>query len=223
MSVAKMDCNATALAMTAILLVRNSCGVLSPVLPACKNLNLYVSGISMSNLNSNKIAAAILCAGLIGMVTGKVTEFLYDGGPKHAGGHHEEERGYSVEVVEAPAGGGAAAPATAGDLTAFYATADVKAGEEYVNKKCATCHKIDGNNAVGPHLDHVIGRPVGSVDGFAYSDPMKSHGGDWTPDALFVFLNSPKEAVPGTKMSFAGLPKAEDRANVIAYLESVSQ
>jgi cytochrome c len=72
---------------------------------------------------------------------------------------------------------------------------------------------------VGPHLDGVVGRPVGSVEGFGYSDAMAGHGGDWTPEALFQFLDSPKEAVPGTKMSFAGLPKPEDRANVIAFLQ----
>ena len=65
----------------------------------------------------------------------------------------------------------------------------------------------------------VVGRPVGSVEGFGYSDPMAAHGGNWTPEELFAFLASPKKAVPGTKMSFAGLPKPEDRANLIAYLE----
>nr|WP_299134853.1 cytochrome c family protein [uncultured Amaricoccus sp.] len=135
---------------------------------------------------------------------------------------HSEEVAYVISVPDGAGGGEAATAEEQVDVAALVASADVAKGQA-VFKKCATCHKIDGNNAVGPHLDHVIGRPVGSVDGFAYSDPMKSHGGDWTPDALFVFLNSPKEAVPGTKMSFAGLPKAEDRANVIAYLESVSQ
>lgn len=135
---------------------------------------------------------------------------------------HSEEVAFLVEIPES-GGDGEAAPAEEEvDVAALVASADVAKGAT-VFKKCAACHKVDGNNAVGPHLDHVVGRPVASVEGFAYSDPMKGHGGDWTPEALFTFLNSPKEAVPGTKMVFAGLPKAEDRANVIAYLESVSQ
>lgn len=178
----------------------------------------------MSNLNNNKIAAAILCAGLIGMVTGKVTEFLYDGGPKHAG-HHEEARGYTVEVVEAPAGGAAAAPATAGDLTEFYATADAAAGGEFFAKKCATCHTADkgGANKVGPHLWGVYGRKVASVDGFNYSAGMKEHGDrKWDANELNHFLFGPGKWVKGTMMSFAGIPKDQERANVITYLAGQS-
>ena len=126
---------------------------------------------------------------------------------------------FSVEVPEGAAGGGeGAAPADDVDVGALVAAADPAAGET-IFKKCAACHKLDGANAVGPHLDGVVGRPVGSVADFSYSDPMKSHGGDWTPDNIFHFLDSPKKFIPGTKMTFAGLPKPEDRANVIAYLE----
>ena len=66
-----------------------------------------------------------------------------------------------------------------------------------------------------------VGRAVGSVGGFGYSDGMKAHGGNWDPEVLNAFLENPKANVPGTKMSFAGLPKPEDRANVIAYLQSL--
>ena len=125
---------------------------------------------------------------------------------------------FSVEAPEGGGGGGGEAPAEDVDVAALVAAADPAAGET-IFKKCAACHKLDGANAVGPHLDGVVGRPVGSVEGFAYSDPMKAHGGDWTPDDLFHFLANPKKYVPGTKMTFAGLPKPEDRANVIAYLE----
>jgi cytochrome c len=121
--------------------------------------------------------------------------------------------------VELPEGEGEEAPAEeAVDIEALMAAADPGKGET-VFKKCASCHKLDGSNAVGPHLDGVVGRPVGSVEGFSYSDGMTGHGGDWTPEELFAFLEDPKESVPGTKMSFAGLPKPEDRANVIAYLQ----
>jgi cytochrome c len=101
-----------------------------------------------------------------------------------------------------------------------FATADAAKGEK-VFAKCKACHKIDGANATGPHLNGVVGRAVASIGDFAYSDGMKAHGGDWTPEALETFLTNPKGVVAGTKMSFAGLPKVEDRANIIAYLATL--
>jgi cytochrome c len=178
----------------------------------------------MSNLNTNKIAAAILVAGLIGMVTGKVTEFLYFGGPTHPGAHHEEKRGYSIEVTEAPADGGAAAPQEAPDITGLYATADVKAGGEYFAKKCSVCHNIEkgGANKVGPHLWGVINRPVGSVSDFGYSTAMKAYGGKWTFEEMNKFQWNPKKTMPGTIMAYGGNKKDQERANLIAYLNSQS-
>lgn len=178
----------------------------------------------MSNLNMNKAAAAILVAGLIGMVTGKVTEFLYFGGPQHAGGHHEEKRGFSIEVTEAPAGGGSA-PVGAGDLSALYATADVAAGGELFAKKCTSCHTGEkgGADKIGPHLYGVVNRKVASVGSFNYSSAMKSHGDKtWNFDELNHFLWGPAKWVKGTMMSFAGVQKDQDRANLIAYLNSLS-
>ena len=176
-----------------------------------------------SNLNMNKAAAAILVAGLIGMVTGKVTEFLYEGGPEHPGQHTEEKRGYKIDVVETAGADGAAAPAAAGDLSALYATADVKAGEDFVNKKCTVCHDVSkgGANKVGPHLWGVVNRPVASIGDFSYSAAMKGHASKektWSVDALNNFLWSPQKTVPGTMMGFAGIPKDQERANVIAYI-----
>lgn len=181
-----------------------------------------------SNLNTNKIAAAILLAGLIGMVSGKVTEFLYDGGPEHPG-HHEEARGYKIDVPEegATGAGGAAAPAQAADISALYATADKAAGEAYFQKKCTVCHNGEkgGANKVGPHLWGVMGRKVASVSDFAYSEGMKKHAAEvptWTWDAMNRFQWSPRKTVPGTAMSYAGTPKDQERANLIVYLNSQS-
>ena len=159
----------------------------------------------MSNLTLNKAAAAILVAGLIGMVTGKVTEFLYEGGPEHPGHHEEAVRGYKIDVVETADSGGAEAPRTAGDLSALYATADVKAGEDYVAKKCTVCHDVSkgGANKVGPHLWGVVNRQIASIGDFSYSSGMKAHAGTaktWSVDNLNAFLWSPQ------------------RANVIAYI-----
>ena len=180
----------------------------------------------MSNLNMNKAAAAILVAGLIGMITGKVTEFLYDGGPHEPGQQKEEPRGYKVEVTDAaPSAGAAAAPAGAADISALYATADVKAGGDFFNKKCTVCHDgtKGGANKVGPHLWGVINRKVASITDFNYSAGMKSHADrTWTFDEINHFLFNPQKWVPGTLMSFTGIPKDQERANVIAYLNSQS-
>lgn len=179
----------------------------------------------MSNLNTNKIAAAILVAGLIGMVSGKVTEFLYYGGPQHANVHHEAKRGFSIEVVsDAVAADGAAAPAAAANINALYASADVKAGEAYFGKKCAVCHSIDkgGANKVGPALYGVMNRPIASVSGFNYSAAMKAKGGNWTFDEMNKFQWNPKKTVPGTMMAYSGTPKDQERANLIAFMASKS-
>lgn len=182
-----------------------------------------------SNLNANKIAGAILLAGLIGMVSGKVTEFLYDGGPQHAGTHHEEHRGYKIDVPEVAEGGeGAAAVAVAADISALYPTADVAAGESYFQKKCSVCHNIGKGegNKIGPHLYGVMGRKIASVGDFNYSDAMKKHsteeGGAWSWDAMNHFQWAPRKVVPGTLMAFAGTPKDQERANLIVFLNSKS-
>jgi cytochrome c len=130
---------------------------------------------------------------------------------------HDETVAYEIEGVETGDEGGEEAVEDV-DVEALVASADAAKGEA-VFRKCAACHKLDGGDAVGPHLDGVVGRAVASVAGFSYSDGMAAHGGDWTPEELFAFLANPKQDVPGTKMSFAGLPKPEDRADVIAYLE----
>ncbi|AJE48920.1 c-type cytochrome [Celeribacter indicus] len=131
--------------------------------------------------------------------------------------------GETVQAYVIPTEEGEEAPAEEEAEVSFeelLASADASAGEKVFNK-CRACHKLDGSNGTGPHLDGVVMRAVASVDGFAYSDGMVSHGGDWTPDALNEFLADPKGIVPGTKMSFAGLNKIEDRADVVAYLQSL--
>ena len=137
---------------------------------------------------------------------------------------HEEgaELAYSVAGAEGE-GEAATGDAAAADpaYTEVAATADAAAGEK-VFGKCKSCHKIDGKDATGPHLNGVIGRNHGAVAGFKYSDAMAAKSAEtWTPELVYEFLKSPKTAIPGTKMSFAGLPKPEDRANVIAYLATL--
>jgi cytochrome c len=132
---------------------------------------------------------------------------------------HEEEVAfvYPAAVEAAEAGTAEVAEVAYADVAA---SADAAAGEK-VFGKCKSCHKIDGTDATGPHLNGVVGRQPGTVAGFGYSEPMKAVTEAWTPEHLFAFLHNPKKVVPGTKMGFAGLPKPEDRANVIAYLETL--
>lgn len=125
-----------------------------------------------------------------------------------------ETAAYQIEADSEGGGGGAAAPT----LPELLAAADLKKGEKTF-KKCAACHKVEaGVDGVGPNLWNVVGRDIGSVDGFAYSGDLAGMEGDWTWEQLDSFLTNPKAFAAGTKMGFAGLKKPTDRANVIAYL-----
>lgn len=163
-------------------------------------------------------AGGALCGSLLVFLLGNwAATSLY---ATSAGGHGTEpaKQAYVIDTGAAEAG----APAETGpDFATLFASADAAAGEK-VFAKCKACHKVDGNNITGPHLDGVVGRPHGSAAGFNYSDAMKALSDQpWTPEALSEFLTNPRGAIPGNKMSFAGLPKAEDRANLIKYLESL--
>jgi cytochrome c len=134
--------------------------------------------------------------------------------------------GYEIEVKqEQPtqsAGGGAAAPGEV-PIENMLASATVKAGQADT-KVCETCHNFGKGqgNKVGPDLYGVVGRPVASEQGFNYSAALKAKGGTWTFDALNTWLKNPRADVPGTLMTFAGLPSEKQRADVIDYLNSNS-
>jgi cytochrome c len=105
--------------------------------------------------------------------------------------------------------------------SAAYAGGDAAAGKT-VFAKCAICHSTQpGKTAIGPSLFGVVGRHSASIEGYSYSDAMKKADKTWDEATLDVYLTDPKATVPGTKMVFAGLPKPEDRANVIAYLATL--
>ena len=162
-------------------------------------------------------AGGAFCGALLVFLLGNwVAETLY---ATEAGGHGEEHaQAYVIEVEDA--GDAGAAEEEGPDFATLLASADVDSGSK-VFGKCKACHKIDGSNATGPHLDGVVDRAVGAVDGFSYSGAMAAVFDSWTPENLNVFLESPRQAASGTKMSFAGLRKAEDRADLIAYLQSL--
>lgn len=159
-------------------------------------------------------AVAAICGSLLAfLLLGWVGESVFGAG--HGGG--EEHQAYVIETGD---GGDTQAAATEEvPFSEIMASADAGAGQT-VFRQCQACHKVDGSNGTGPHLDGVVGRPIASVDGFSYSDALHGMGGDWTPERLSEFLANPKAAAPGTKMTFAGLKKVQDRANLIAYLES---
>jgi cytochrome c len=159
----------------------------------------------------NTIAGWALFAGIIALGGGIVASKMF---------HTErpEQMGYAIEGVEEEGEGGASGPG----LNTLLASADVAAGEK-VFAKCVACHTINqgGANGIGPNLYGTVGEAVAQGKaGFAFSDALKSKGGTWTFEALDHWLASPREFAPGTKMSFAGLSKPEDRANIIAYLNA---
>ena len=177
-----------------------------------------------NTMTITKASGALIGALLALLLLFWAGSWLYHVGP--SGGHGEGEevaQAYTIPVEES-AGGGEAEAEEQIDFGALMAAADAAKGEK-VFGKCKACHKLDGTDGTGPHLNGVVGRAVASIGGFGYSDPMVAHAAEapnWTPEALQEFLTSPKGVVPGTKMSFAGLPKPEDRANLIAYLQSVN-
>jgi cytochrome c len=169
----------------------------------------------MSSLEGNKIAAAILVGGMITLSVGIVTDFIYRP-------HHEAQAAHEGGA-EGEGAAPAAKPAPLEPVLGLLASADAAKGQALA-KKCESCHTFtaDGKNKVGPGLYGVIGRMAGTHPDFAYSDAMKAHGKPWTFADLNHFIARPKEFVPGTKMTFPGLPNVQDRADLLAWLDKQS-
>ena len=163
-------------------------------------------------------AVGAFCGALLVLLLGKwAAEGLYSMGGGHGGEHHAA---YVIEV-EGGDSHGEAKEEEGPSFEELLASADVGKGSK-VFGKCKACHKVEpGANATGPSLYGVVGRGIDTEPGFSYSGNLLQVGDTWTPEALDHFLTNPKAAAPGTAMSFAGLKKAEDRANVIAYLDSL--
>jgi len=170
----------------------------------------------MDSFEWNKIIGAVLGTAIFIFVVRVVAEAIYE--PEKPA-----KPGYVVEgVVENPAGG-AAAPVEEAlpDWGTVLAKADAAAGKA-TSSKCEACHDTTSAKTIkiGPPLFGVVDRPRASIAGFSYSGGMKAKGGTWTYDELFKFLKSPGAYINGTKMSFAGISRAEDRINLIAFLRT---
>ena len=162
----------------------------------------------------NTIAGWVLFAGIVALGSSIVASEVFKS-------ERPEKMGYPIEGVELEGEGGGA---EAEKPIAFYlASADPAKGQQVFNK-CAACHNAEkgGANQVGPNLWGVLGEPVGKGHGFAFTPALAEKGGTWDWQTMSDWLKSPKAFAPGTKMSFPGIGNPQDRANVIAFLNTKS-
>lgn len=161
--------------------------------------------------------SALVSAGIIAWLAGFASEKIVAPQPL-------KQDAVKIEVAETATPAAGAAKAVGPEpILAMIATADAERGKS-VAKACAACHVFDdnGKNGVGPNLHGVVGRKKDAVAGYSYSGALVAQGGDtWTYEELNKFLWKPKAYASGTKMTYAGLKKAEDRAAVIAYLRTL--
>jgi cytochrome c len=174
----------------------------------------------MNSWQFNKIAGAVLGTGLLVLGLQNLGGIVFHPTPPS-----EEKPGFKIEVAstETPAAGGETA-AAAVPLAQLLAKADPKKGAEVANA-CKACHDLakGGPNKTGPNLWDVAERDMGKHEGFGYSEAMLAMAGQkWTYENLNKFITAPGEFVKGTKMKFGGIKNDEKRANLLAYLQSLS-
>lgn len=174
----------------------------------------------MDSFEWNKIFGAILGTALLVAVINIGVDIVMKP-------HKAEKPGIALAEGSDEHGGSGDKPAaednTPPDWGTVLPAADVAAGEK-VHKKCVQCHTFDngGKMGIGPNLWNIVGNKHGHMEGFAYSNAIKGKEGPWSYDELYAFLKKPSAYAPGTKMAFAGIPKREDRINLIAWLRTLS-
>ena len=169
----------------------------------------------MDSFELNKILGAVLGCCLVLLSLNITANAIF-------APHKPAKPGYDIAVQEAaPAGKPGAPDAPEEPIAKLLASADMGRGETSA-KKCAACHTFGKGepNRVGPNLYGIVGRAKAAVAGFNYSAAMKGKGGNWTIDELNAFLLNPKSVVPGTNMTFAGIPRATERADLLTFMNS---
>jgi cytochrome c len=164
----------------------------------------------------NTVAGCVLASALFAMVVGKVSNAVVNP-------HHLEKPALAV-ADEAPTETAAAPAEELPPIGPLLAGANVEAGKAIFIKQCFTCHTIDKGapNKIGPNQWDLVGRKKASEEGFSYSSGLKAMTGEWTYEDINHMIFKPQSFVKGTKMAFAGLPKEQDRADIIAYLRTMN-
>lgn len=174
----------------------------------------------MDSFELNKLLGGLLGAAFVVFTIGIVSDSIF-------ASPTPENAGYAIEVAEEEGGGGGPVVPEIEPIAVRLASADAGAGEN-AYKKCAACHTVDngGANKVGPNLWDIVNRPIATHEGFSYSGAMQEFAQDgtvvWDYQHLDDFLASPKGLVKGTAMGFAGIKKPDERADLIAYLHTLS-